>query len=535
MIKLRFLMLLLLVSLILSSCSPSKSKIELTQDTALDMPIEETLDDIAEVVADGPPELPEVDEVPVAMTHKKISKATDFTRHEIQLEIFNSARSFTYEAYVIDQLNYVSIEDFCDIARKVNLVTNTTKTFRSKDFDLENLTLKLTYKAGRNPASETMDNFMNTHELNVNRIVIDGEDKEVMMDLSPFIKEINGTETVVIPIYLINSYIYNDACNLLRINDTQYMVTSSSLVDIYNYSLEYDFTAITYDDYETPLNHSLEMLKQFYSFVLPVTENSSQGYLEYVRALDKLMTNQEDTHYNLYFVATESELKLRDYTLDWRNDSDFWTYLSTENNLDYYVESPQWIGDNTFYFPLTSFGYDQDYINYFGWAWDDFTSKSTSNEKIFIVDLRNNHGGVYDYAFHMLEQMAKDTVELRMNNIYNQEVYSVNSYYFDHRNYFEEDYEIIVILNQSSYSASILFTGMLMDNLSVKVIGQEPTYKDSSHNVALQLLDGTIMTRSTTGYEMLNKDYVPYDDLTLVDEVMSDEEIEAYLESLSFE
>lgn len=533
MIKLRFLILLLLASLILSSCSPSKSKIELTQDTALDMPIEETLDGIAEVVADGPPELPEVDEVPV-FASKKSAKIVDlYDEQEMTIKSFDGVRTYTYQGYTIKGMDYVTIEDFCDIARKVSLGTNTTKTIRPSAFDLENLMLEVTYKAGRNPDTTVMDNFMNSHKLRVDDITVSGEDKVVQLDLSDHFVQVTANDVLLLPIYYINSHLYNDQHNLIMTRPSNYLLSSAYIGYIFWHD-EFYYEQIQFDNYVDTYNIAIQTLNEVYNLDIVPSSQKSMTYDEYINKLMKHMMTMEDSHLDLLLKSDDGQLGFYFDHLE-SEESPYIIHMTSMGEIDQLANDSKWLNEHTLYFPLDSFVVNQDYYDYFDNNWQDFISKNTNEKKHFIIDLRNNLGGSPSYAYYMLEKMAKDTVYVRLSNMYKGEFFSDNTYIFKQENYYKEDYDLTIITNEFSTSCSITFTGHSLNNLSTTVIGRDPLYKDANSNVMLQLPDGTIMTRSKPSFLQLSRDGVAVNEMTFVDNPMTDEEIDTYLASLSLE
>ena len=161
--------------------------------------------------------------------------------------------------------------------------------------------------------------------------------------------------------------------------------------------------------------------------------------------------------------------------------------------------------DNIGYIRISSFNdiADKKIVS----AVKEINRKSDNNIKGFIIDIRNNPGGLLDQAIKVTD-LFLDKGEIVSTKTRDQ---SRKQRFFAKKGDITNGAEIIIITNSGSASASEIFAGALGDNKRATVIGTK-TYGKGSVQSIIPLGSGDGAIRLTTG-----KYYTPND--TSIDKV----------------
>ena len=161
--------------------------------------------------------------------------------------------------------------------------------------------------------------------------------------------------------------------------------------------------------------------------------------------------------------------------------------------------------DNIGYIRISSFNdiADKKIVS----AVKEINRKSDNNIKGFIIDIRNNPGGLLDQAIKVTD-LFLDRGEIVSTKTRDQ---SRKKRFFAKKGDITNGAEIIIITNSGSASASEIFAGALGDNKRATVIGTK-TYGKGSVQSIIPLGSGDGAIRLTTG-----KYYTPND--TSIDKV----------------
>jgi C-terminal processing protease CtpA/Prc len=149
-----------------------------------------------------------------------------------------------------------------------------------------------------------------------------------------------------------------------------------------------------------------------------------------------------------------------------------------------------------------------------------------------VIDLRDNGGGLELHTYMLLQRLMEDTIIIQVSNNHQNEMFGSAKYTIKPFSSKEKNYSFTVIVNEKSASATLVAASILKDSFDADIIGREPMFKKAENIEYLQLPDGTLITLTKPDYSLLNKDGIRVDDSILVDQTMTDEEIDEFLESL---
>lgn len=156
----------------------------------------------------------------------------------------------------------------------------------------------------------------------------------------------------------------------------------------------------------------------------------------------------------------------------------------------------------------------------------------TPSVDTIVIDLRDNTGGITLNALGLLGLVIKDELQFNLGYFVNRQLVSTQHYQLRRNRMMNSTYNLTVLVNESSASASVLFTSLLKDNADLVVIGEEPKFKKPLQLTYFQLLDGTIITESSRQFKLLDKNGEIFDEMVLVDQVMDDASIDSWLGGL---
>jgi hypothetical protein len=204
-------------------------------------------------------------------------------------------------------------------------------------------------------------------------------------------------------------------------------------------------------------------------------------------------------------------------------------FYALETNIDLPNEV-EWLSDNCLYIPFQTFMGQEEFRKLDEVLVNE--ADKLSNQVNIVIDLRNNGGGESLNSYKLLKRFIKNKIVVQVSNNYRNEIFGTAKYTIKALSDKERNYSFTVIVNEFSASASVFMTSLMKDNLGAHIIGREPMYKQTGHVEYLQLPEGTLITLSRPDYSLLNKNGIRLNESILVDQIMTDEEIDEYLNSL---
>lgn len=442
-----------------------------------------------------------------------------------------------YASLYYENQHYVSLNDFIEIVGDIN--------YRNKaiiDLTEEN------YKRATNTLSFTLMKsnerhlFMSKSQLysefyEVQEYSIEGDDYIVEVDLNDEVfHSVLVDDDVYIPLQIINYKMFKDGCKLYRLSENTYENHAGGLMDdLQQNYLEVDLNGYN-DDYERSFFVVSEFLETTGAISDKIKPRKIESYSSYIANLYELSNDLRDYHYSVYHDERIFDFKVLNYE-DQVKILDSYMYLMFD---DYLVIEPEtdeddpikWekLNDNTLYIDCDTF------------AVNDFLYKMTLKKletelndngyKTIIIDLRYNGGGSGRNATKLFTLIAGDEYTYTVGQLYNNHLYSKHTYHMKRTVPNNNSYDIVLLLNEYSASASISFSNLVRDNLNTQGFGSEPKDKQSGYISKIQALDGTVLFKSQRSFVDLNFEGINYDDVKLVDNHMSNNEIKDYLDSL---
>lgn len=465
-------------------------------------------------------------------TSVSLEKVENYEKVMLNLENYNGEENLlNFEAIVINNINYVNINNFIELCNKINDTTGVKRIEQLKieDWNSEELKLIVKYRA---------DNMFMATNINATRSVsgmikgetkIEGENKEVVYDLSKLeLKPVLIEEEIYIPIDIINFQILGADNYLARIDKNKYAIAQGEYIEKQGKISEGAYN----EEYEI----SIKMLEEYLQDNFKLDEFSElkdevDSYEDYMLKYNDMLNNLEDYHVNYSYKNRQADNE----SLDAIRKKSFKYMLGDELiklgcNMEWEKEPIRYnkINDETMYLKINYFEVDSSEffvdISKFSADYD----KDDSIKKV-VVDLRNNLGGNSYNVFLVMDKLITDEYKIKVGNLYNGEIFSTQEYVTKRGKTKEHDKEFIVLTNEASASASLILTYLMKENLNAEVIGREPIYKKATNLSCIQLVDGTLVSVSNPNYCFLTENNVKLEDAILVDKVMSDEEIEEYL------
>ncbi|MDF2821953.1 MAG: carboxyl-terminal protease [Clostridiales bacterium] len=441
----------------------------------------------------------------------------------------NDGEGFELEAIKENGLFYLAASDFIDICNIINKRFKMIETLNYESLNKETLELKVIYNSKVNSYSRILGGTLGTATLVLESVEFSGENKMILLKLNDqIIKPITKGEQHYIPIDFINYVVFSGQPYLLRSDENTYDLSTF----YYGEEIEENARYIDqdYSDYRIALLLLDEYLFNNYShyqrFDIP---DSIEDYSEYFIMMFQMCLSLEDYHFSILSDKADPD-KLTEYGIEDIYTKSFMYYLNTFENKTQLPSEVEWLSNNCLYIPFQTFAGQGEFRKLDEVLVND--ADKLSNQVNIVLDLRNNGGGELLNSYKLLKRFIEDTIVVQVSNNYRNEILGTATYTIKGINPKERNYNFTVIVNETSASASILATSALKDNFGAHIIGREPLYKQTGYVECLQLPDGTLITLSRPDYSFINKDGIRVDDSILVDQTMTDEEIDVFLESL---
>ena len=118
---------------------------------------------------------------------------------------------------------------------------------------------------------------------------------------------------------------------------------------------------------------------------------------------------------------------------------------------------------------------------------DALNQLENKDMKSLILDLRNNGGGLLDQAVKMVDLFinSQDTIVYTKGKLR-----AANEVYYAHQNIYDKDYQLIVLINNGSASASEIVSGALQDLDRATIVGERSFGKGLVQR-QIPLMDGS--------------------------------------------
>lgn len=433
----------------------------------------------------------------------------------------------TYQVLDHNNLQYLAQEDFIDLC---NLMNKRLKLFKELDgtsYDAATHALSISYRKDANFKGDVIGWLLENGFKLVQRTT-DGADNLQIIDFNTgMFSKLVVDQATYLPIEAIRTMIFNTDLYLFKLNPSEYVFLGDK-------SLNEGLKPVQIDEMLEPdsalFDESLEQLMILDGVASEVGE--LQDYTQYYFEVFKLVDQRNDYHAGVYLIAELSGAKL--YSLG------FDSFLKTSNKQKFddvfNVSAPQTINwkqlnPSTYYIDVNSFGIAPQVF------WSNLNklkvelAEAPAVDKI-VVDLRDNTGGFARNAIGLLGLFIKDELQFNLGYYVNRQLVSTQHYQLRRHKMMDSTYDLTVLVNEANASASLLFTSLLRDNADTVVIGEEPKFKRPLQVTYFQLLDGTIITESSRQFKLLDKKGEIFDEMVLVDQVMDDGSVEAWLGSL---
>ncbi|WP_240840939.1 S41 family peptidase [Acidaminobacter sp. JC074] len=417
-------------------------------------------------------------------------------------------------------LQYLSLSDFVDLSNLMNEDLKLIKNLKKGDYDKGNHRLAITYRADAN-VKDDMILAMVSVGFNLKNRSVDGKDYSTNLDFSEGVFKYHKIgDTIYLPLEAIRTFIYNGDLYLLKKDDYKYVLYDKNRIN--DLVKEEAF----FKDIKSN-NQYMQGLKQM---MLISNTGGAVGevtdYNQYYYELLKILDIRDDYHAYVFPVEDLSTDRLSDLGYPaFIKQSNYYKYVKLFTSDDPQVTYKK-LNHETMYLDIDSFFIDElmfeSRINHFLSDLDEETTR-------LIVDLRNNRGGWISSSSKLLSVFLKN-ISMNLTYKVGDELVSLQTYQLE-QNSNRRDYEVTILVNESSASASLYFANIMKDNMDVYIIGSEPLNKQAYQKVYFQLIDGTLISKSSDQYALSNNEGIDFNDLILVDKVMNDDQIEAFLES----
>ncbi|MDF2821956.1 MAG: Peptidase family [Clostridiales bacterium] len=438
--------------------------------------------------------------------------------------------NFELEAIKENSLFYLPANDFIDLCNFINKNNMKIELLDYNSYNPETMELTLIYKSKVNIYTQTLGSAVSTAGLTFESVEFFGEDKLVIINLDDqVIKPIINEGQQYIPISYINYIVFSGQPCLLRTGENTY--------DLSPFSFDMELTEVAdayinpeYSDYKLALlileDYLYRNYPHYQRFDIP---DRVESYLEYYLIMFQMCDSLKDSHFFMFidqdFIDKLIEIGWNDI-YDKSNKCKVKT-LEKSKDLPNEIE---WLSNSCLYIPIRTFmeveeisKLDEVLIN---------DAEKLSNHINIVVDLRNNGGGTSSNVFMFLQKIMVDTMIVQVSNNHQNEMMGSAKYTIKSSDYKERNYSFTVIVNETSASAAVSAASILKDNFDADIIGREPVFKKTENMEYLQLPDGTLITLSRPDYSFIDKDGIRVDDSILVDQTMTDEQVDELLESL---
>jgi len=468
---------------------------------------------------------------------------------EIFVEELNRARSFELSGISLDDQHYLNIESFVEFCNKINTGIGIIKRMQPEQLNKDTGILNIIYYKGKNYTEGPMRILLNSGVVDVESVKVNGDDLNISLDVSKH-AIINDEGTVFLPVYLFNYYIYTNATALYRYEQDSYKIIGDDW-EIATSFLKDHSPYYPTTDYKTTHSITEDYLRNVFGYTGQSSLPENLTEIEAVYDQIGKFISLEDSHFRMLNMDEEYNTLPEEFVEKMKAEHLDFLQLVVNGEGTLREEEPKWICDTHFYFPIASFFPEitqDDRNSYLTNTWNMFVDNNEGSKKTIILDVRDNGGGYISLVYSFVEMLIQGNFSVHQSSSVHGQHLSDISYNFNN-NPKTAPFDLILLINDNSFSASIVLAGILKDNTDVTVYGTEPLYKDASHITLNVLPNGTILSRSAGNYLMVNEEGIPLsrsagnylmvneegipcNDERFVDISMTDQEIDTWLESI---
>lgn len=463
------------------------------------------------------------------VTKNSIEKVADYEKIELTiLDSYQEKMLFQCEAVSINSLNYTSIENLIEITNLINGNYKKINPLNIENWNEDLLQLIVEYRAENNATAMGLSSSREISNTVNGGIKTEGNNIKVIYDFNETVlKPVSIDGTIYFPIDIIKFYILNGESLMLRTGKYEYVFG--------NYFYLYNSLNISDDMYNDNLQLSVDVLKEY--LVRNTGLDSSielsviNSYEDYLENICKIIDSFEDYHGNISYPNKAVDENIIEEIKSTSFNEKLLSELE-DKGLSYEFEGDNIqfnkLNNETMYLKINTFMDNrEDFITNI----QNFASEYKNDKEIknVIVDLRNNNGGEVVLANLTMDLLMLDQYSIKIANMYNGDVFSREVLTTKKKNPIEDNKEFIVITNEATVSAAVYTSNIIKQNLNAKIIGREPLYKKTRNINTIQLIDGTFISISNPNYYFMNDAGINVDETNIVDIIMSDEEIEEYI------
>lgn len=440
-----------------------------------------------------------------------------------------------YNSILYKSQHYLKIEDFINIVNEINQASEMINDLKLTNYNEKNNTLSIVYNKINHSFMAGMQSEFYNKLYTLTSLTSSGEDLTVNLDLNTnILHSVKYNDEIYLPIQLINYKIFNDSIKILKTDENIYIYKDNEIMDSNKNSL-YSPKIVSFDD---NYSRSLELLSNFFlstgAYEVKTNVEEVSSYTQYIIALFQLSNQLQDYHYAINFDKDKFNIKELSYdekkivtdSYYIKNTLDKKTATDAEKNII------QWkaLNANTLYIDSNSFLLNKLLYNL---ELKNLTKELESSEyETLVLDLRDNHGGNLSNAFSLFTEISNNEFTVNIAQAHNNQIFSTHKLNYKKNLESEKKYDYIIIINEYTESSAIIIANLLKDNNQVQIIGQEPHVKQTGFISLIQTLDGTLLYKSQRNFIYLTNDGLRFDDISLLDDKMTNEEIRLLIQQI---
>lgn len=432
--------------------------------------------------------------------------------------------NLAYETKFIDGHHYLFIDDYIDLANEINEETARIDPLTPTFYEEGLMTVK--YRTD-NIRSNLVATMTNQTDFRLKASGIEVFESEIKYDLKTYgFRDYIIDEMVYLPLDSIRYVIYNMETPIVRKDRNEYVILGD-----YQYSFADQEIQPPYlkraNNYESDLDlkHDLRLLKYHLNGLSDSKELSE--YNDYFIDTFMLIDSQKDYHSSFRFNSQLFDENPSQTFKDILNNSYLKELNAISSKLQMKDDIFYIVNDDVAYLNIESFAIEEEYfravVNRF------IAELSNNNHKKVIIDLRNNLGGLTSNLVYLMSYLLDDEFIVRQDVYANHQKIArqILTFHREKRNI--NNYNITVIVNENSMSASVKLGHLIKTNLEGRVVGVEPRDKQTGVVTLYQSLTGNLIYNSNNKIVFLDSHFNHVDNSNLVDVVLEEEDVEKFL------
>jgi len=456
------------------------------------------------------------------------NKNLDYETSHVDVSYYSSNKeAFGYDSILIDGQHYLKIKDFVELANEVN-----KEISRIEPLDLDfyqNEQLQITYR------TDDVRNAIKRDLVYLTDFKYESSDIEVInpvlnYKLEDFDFQAHTVEDMdYLPLDAIRYVIFNMEMSMIRKSLNEYLILGKAQYGLVNKELLPDDikSANDYGELMT-LEHDLKLINYHLNsskIIDPIID-----YNDYFRRLVMILDNQRDYHANYIPIG-------HNFNKEALINDEMEAFVETSFGKELYeMQKSTFLNDEIEFECLDDLAYlrigsFESEENYFRTMINRFVSElSQSKQNKIMIDLRDNTGGRVNNMMYLLGYLLDSELTIRQNLYAGHQHIAKQTLTLTRNKRNINNYDITVIVNENSMSASVVISHILKENLNAKVIGLEPFEKQTGSVSPYQSIAGTIIMNSNNMNLLVNSQGQIVDQTPLVDEEMNNDQIESLLE-----